>query len=370
MKHPDSLLHRMESLLPLRIPTSWDQVTPHWMTRALSHACPDARVAAVSLLLSDDGTNRRAKFDLSYAAGSGPTAVFLKAHAAHHRLVHLRNGNLFNEARLFSSGVELPLDHPRVYFAKIDRLRLDFLLIMEDLLQRGADPRDATRPMTVEQVAHGLRALARLHSRFWGMDGASNNKLAWVKTWKASPGWQVGLRKCIPRGLQRGADQLPAEVLRHDGESIVRLWSRYVNALSRTEVTLLHGDAHIGNTYVLPNNEVGFLDWQVLRKGHWSQDVGYFLVGSLTECDRRLAERELLDQYRNALELPDKVRPSRDDIWLGYRASQAYGLAIWLSTLGTDGYQSREISLALAQRYASAFIELETGSALQQFCAD
>jgi hypothetical protein len=39
-------------------------------------------------------------------------------------------------------------------------------------------------------------------------------------------------------------------------------------------------------------------------------------------------------------------------------------MPIWLSTLGSDGYQSREVSLALARRYSSAFAELETPSAL------
>jgi hypothetical protein len=42
----------------------------------------------------------------------------------------------------------------------------------------------------------------------------------------------------------------------------------------------------------------------------------------------------------------------------------AYGLAIWLSTLGTDGYQRHDISLELAARYAAAFVELETLDAL------
>lgn len=32
-----------------------------------------------------------------------------------------------------------------------------------------------------------------------------------------------------------------------------------------------------------------------------------------------------------------------------YRATLAYGLGIWLSTLGTDGYQSQQVSLALVQ---------------------
>jgi aminoglycoside phosphotransferase (APT) family kinase protein len=129
-------------------------------------------------------------------------------------------------------------------------------------------------------------------------------------------------------------------------------------------MTLLHGDAHIGNTYVLPDGGVGFLDWQVVRRGEWSQDVGYFLIGSLTEDDRRAHEVDLVEEYRRALDVPSDQLPSADNAWLRYRTTPAYGLAIWLSTLGTDGWQSRDVSMALAQRYACAFVELETMAAL------
>ena len=105
---------------------------------------------------------------------------------------------------------------------------------------------------------------------------------------------------------------------------------------------------------------VRFLDWQVARRGEWSQDIGYFLVGSLVEEDRRLGEKELLELYRTALDVPDGERPSKEQAWQRYRATPAYGLAIWLSTLGTDGWQRPEVSLALAQRYARAFVELES----------
>ena len=274
------------------------------MTAAIASQHPDASVADVTILTIDDGTNRRARFGLSYACGSGPSSVFLKAHAPGHRIVHLRNGNLFNEARLFRSGVTLPVDHPLVYKAIVDYLRLDFLLVMEDLTRRGADPRDATRPMTVDQVAHGLRGLARLHSRYWGLSRKTHPQLRWVKTWQPGKGWQIGLRKRIPIGLQRGAQTLPQVVLDLSGDAIVDLWSGYVRTLSTGPMTLLHGDAHIGNTYVLPDGDVGFLDWQVLRRGNWSQDVGYFLVSALTEEDRRNHETALLQVYRGALEVP------------------------------------------------------------------
>lgn len=351
--------------MKLRIPADWNDVSPSWMTRAIASRHPDAEVATVELVTRDDGTNRRARFRLSYSRGTGPEYVFCKAHTPRHRLVHLRNGNLFNEARLFASDVPLPVDHPLVYTAITDRLRLDFLLVMEDLTRRDADPRDATRPMTVTQVSDGVRGLARLHSRFWGLTNRNQPALKWLKTWRPSRGWQVGLRRCVPLALERHREALPEQVTRHSGDEIVDFWARFVSGLRHGPATLLHGDAHIGNTYVLPGDRVGFLDWQVARRGNWSQDMGYFMVGALSESDRRGHEESLLQVYHDALELPSAQRPSLDEITLRYRASHAYGLAIWLSTLGSVGYQSTDISLALARRFAAAFVDHDTLSALE-----
>jgi Phosphotransferase enzyme family len=133
---------------------------------------------------------------------------------------------------------------------------------------------------------------------------------------------------------------------------------RYV-ALLGHDPTLLHADAHVCNVYTLPGDDLGFLDWQVVRRGHWSQDAGYFLQGALAEADRRAADRDLMAAYL------DELGPGgADDAWLWYRASPAYGLSIWLSTLGTDGYQPHDVSRALVARYAAAFMELETTQAL------
>ncbi len=352
--------------LPLhRVPDRWEDLTPDWATAVIADRHPRAKVEEVAIVARDDGTNRRVRLGLTYAKGEGPAALFLKSHETSHRDVHLRNGNLFNEARLFSTRVSLGLEHPVVFRAIVDWYKLNFLVVMEDLTQRGADPRDATRPMSVAQVASGLRGLAQLHSRYWGFSGKTHRKLGWVKTWAPTPGWQEGLRKRIPTGLARGAGQLPEAVSRCDADGIVDLWTRYVATLARGPMTLLHGDAHIGNTYVLPDDSVGFLDWQVVRRGEWSQDVGYFLIGSLTEEDRRRNERALLEEYRNALRVPNGQRPTREEAWTRYRATPAYGLGIWLSTLGTDGYQSLQVSLALVKRFASAFVELESARALE-----
>ena len=103
----------------------------------------------------------------------------------------------------------------------------------------------------------------------------------------------------------------------------------------------------------------------MVRRGNWSLDLGYFLQGALTIDERRRSERELLDEYRSALTLPAAEMPSADDVLLRYRASVAHGLAIWMATLsGGDAWQGPEICLALAQRYAAAFIDLDTPAAI------
>lgn len=354
----------MLDLPPDHIPTRWDQMNAAWLTDALQRDFPGVEVSDVELVMHDDGTNRRARYRLSYARGEGPEYVFMKAHAAENRVVHLRNGNLWNEARLFQSGVTLPLDHPKVYKSMVDPLALDFLLVMEDIKQRGGEPRDALRPLSVAQVGNGMRSLARLHSQYWGLDPAKNDKLNWLQTWQVSEGWTKGLRHRVPIGLERAKDMLPAEITRLGGDQIVELWARYVSTLNRGPMTLVHSDAHAANLYTLPGDEVGFLDWQVVRRGAWHLDACYFLVGALRKDDCRHAERDLLETYRAALTVPVAEKPSAEEAWAIYRAAPIYGLTIWISTVGTDGWQPPANSRALIDAYAAAFVELDTLDAL------
>jgi aminoglycoside phosphotransferase (APT) family kinase protein len=351
------------TLSELNIPGGWDEITPAWMTDALRDEHPGAVVRDVAVVLRDDGTNRRARLGLTYSAGTGPATVFAKAvDPAHAELVALTSG-LYHEPRLFSSGVVLPLDHPTVYAAIIDEGRSDFLMIMEDVVARGADPRDSTRPLSIDQAASGVRGLAKLHGAFWGERTSGNPALSWLEPFVAFDGLQYAP---LDIAHERMGDSVPPEIPAMTGTDLfVDVWARYIGTLTESPQTLLHGDPHIGNTYVLPDDTVGFLDWQMARRGNFSLDLGYFLQGALTIEDRRAAERDLVEEYRGALELPAGELPSADEVWLRYRASVAHGLAIWIATLsGGDAWQGADICLALAQRYAAAFVDLDTRAAL------
>ena len=348
----------------LTIPSAWDEVTAEWMTSALQGAFPGIAVRNVELVLRDDGTNRRARFGLSFSGEPGPATVFLKASDLDHAALNARTGGVFNEPRLFAADVPLPVDHPEVYLTVIDEPRLDFIMVMEDIVARGCDPRDATRPMSVTQVANGVRSLAKLHSAYWGDRLSAYSALSWVEPFVA---WRGVMARGIDIGIKRAGDTIPPEVQRMTGAQIEDdLWARFIGTLAQGAPTLLHGDPHIGNTYVLPDDGVGFLDWQVLRRGNYSLDLGYFLQGALTVADRRANEAELVTEYLDALELPGELRPTRNEIWLRYRASAAHGLTMWLVTAASDTWQRPEVSLALAHRYAAAFVDLETAAALDE----
>jgi hypothetical protein len=348
------------------VPKDWSELTPDWMTAALAEHHPDAVVDHVSVDMRDDGTNRRARLGLTYAAGSGPATVFVKAVDPDHKFLIKLTSGLLHEPRLFNSKVELPLEHPLVYAAVIDEADEDFLLVMEDLAARGADPRDATRPLTVQQAADGVRGLARMHGRYWGRR-VERSELDWLEPFLP---WKGMGAAPLPAALDRLGDHAPASVhaLTIDG-LIEDVWEPYIRTLTVGPPTLLHGDAHVGNTYLVTDGSgkdtVGFLDWQVARRGNFSLDLGYFLQGALTTEERRRSERSLLAEYRDALELPADEMPSADEVWLRYRASVAHGLTLWLCTASAgELWQRPDIALALAQRYSAAYEDLQTAAAI------
>ena len=103
----------------------------------------------------------------------------------------------------------MPLDHPAVYTALIDEEHSDFLMIMEDVVARGADPRDSTRPMTIAQVANGVRGLARMHSRYWGDRLTKHPALGCVEPFVAFAGLEYAP---LHIAHERLGDTVPAEI--------------------------------------------------------------------------------------------------------------------------------------------------------------
>lgn len=345
----------------ISVPRSWSDLTPAWMTAALAGRCPRAVVDEVELAEIVQGTNSRAVARLRYGQGTGPPRVFVKAQGRMlHRLALIALRALAAEARLLDSGARLPIECPLGYAAGVDRRRLATIVVMEDVTGRGGAPNDATRALSVAEVRSGLRELARLHAAHWARPLPPG--LGFLAPWRLGRGWAPLSAANLARGVRRlragGRERLvPAS-------ASVRLLERQFRASAALAAggpqTVLHGDPHPGNTYALPGARTGFYDWQLVRRGSWSHDVGYFVVSSLDVADRRSHERELLDEYLEALGQAGAAPPTREAAWSRHRAAPAFGLGTWLHTYAAGSFQPDAVCLATLERFAAAYEDLGT----------
>ncbi len=253
------------------------------------------------------------------------------------------------------------------YFAEHLDGPSQFLVIGEDITLRGAQVPDAVAGLTVEQVDELLATLSRVHAPFWANPRLdARGDLTWLQH-PVTGGFAEFLRT-NGFAIIRAFIDIPykRELLDATGADMDTMEAAFwtlQDRVAREPITLLHGDPHPRNTYVLPDGRVGLLDWQLVRRGSWSHDVGYALIGALPPALRREHERELLDKYRGRLlDAGVSSLPDREQIWTAYRQSPAWGFCMWAIT--PDQMYSVEIVRAVLGRFAEAYADLGTGKLL------
>jgi Ser/Thr protein kinase RdoA (MazF antagonist) len=130
--------------------------------------------------------------------------------------------------------------------------------------------------------------------------------------------------------------------------------------------TVCHGDTHIANTYVLPGNKAGLLDWQLASRGYCMHDVSYLVATGLSVSQRRAAERDLLAYYRERLIARGcREAPALEGLWNEYRMAMVWGLYIgWLTTPVVN--YGWEVSVMAHLRMTTAYEDLETGKLIDR----
>ena len=232
---------------------------------------------------------------------------------------------------------DLTLETPRVFASEFESSSGHFGVIMEDLNQRSVFFPNASHDISVEQIKSILHTLAILHGSFWQSERLTGDL-------QKIPTPVAGGMSDIFR--QYGYDFVADQVNQHPFKqaliapmdlSLEEMWKRLRVFQDETLLepqTLLHGDTHIANTYLLPNDKGGLYDWQLMVRGNWAHDVSYLIATGLTAKLRRKHGKALLQYYLNLLQeqnLPNL--PDFDKAWYLYRRSIMWGLFIgWLIT--------------------------------------
>lgn len=344
----------------LRIPGTAEEVTPEWLTAALTQtgvlrageivAAPWERVGEE---YGFTGVVGRVRPRYENEDGETPASLIVKLpmahdeHASGHRALQERDPTLMRryfdrcarEARFYR---EIPVGFaPALYYAATDEESRRVVLVLEDV---GGRQGDVLEGCSVDDAAVVIDAVAPFHARWWGESAPVR---AFPQRGEDSRTRQERYDSQVDGFLERFGDQLPEPVA-----VIVRLLRTRLAAvremLHEHARTLTHADLHLDNLMFAPRGErdrVAVLDWQTVSVGPPAADVALFLFGSLSVEDRRAAEDDLFHRYVTRLAVSGYSMPElRRDCDLALLLWLA-GIVGMLTTADPSALTARERAL-------------------------
>ena len=172
-----------------------------------------------------------------------------------------------------------------------------------------------------------------------GVTGSTRTPtLGWLEPFVAFEGMQYAP---LHIAHERLGDTVAPEILALSGTDLfVDIWARYIGTLTRSPRRCCMATRTSATPMCCRTTRWDSWTgrWPGAATGPWISAISCRARSPSRTAD--MSERNLLDQYRDALELPADEMPSADEVWLRYRASVAHGLAIWMATSsGGDAWQ-------------------------------
>lgn len=354
--------------VPGPIPETPDQLTPGWLTDALTASAPDVldgaavtgvEVAPVGTGQMSDSLRLALRYDRPTEA---PVTLVAKLAAADptSRSTAKSLGSYENEVRFYQQlAPGLPIRTPHAVYADIDVEAAAFVLLLEDMAPGRAG--DQLAGCTPEMARVAVDELVRLHAPRW--DDPTLSELPWLHRDKvANQQFLLTLLPTVWDGFrERYAADLHPDV-HAAGDALFGSLEDYV--LADTEPwTVIHGDYRLDNLLFDPSpggTPVAVVDWQTCTHGPAAQDVAYFIGAGLSTEDRRAHEGDLVGRYHEALTAAGVTYPW-DRFWDDYRRSTWAGLimAVAASMLVERTARGDRMFLTMAERHARHALDVD-----------
>ncbi|MEV5839574.1 phosphotransferase [Nocardia sp. NPDC052112] len=367
---------RPQAMRAADVPVTGRELTTDWLTAVLCYDHPGAKVEAFATTDRSSGTSTRWKLTVGYneigqVAGL-PENLFAKTTADFkQRLTLGLAGTLHGEPGFFKHvRPNLEIEAPRGYHSAVDSRSGRSISLLEDVVStKGASFCTPGTPIGREQIEDLLRTMATWHARYWDDKGLRLH--GWLETPRshfADLDRLIGMSKRARVGAGRALSVIPEALPAHH-DRLYRALERSLEIASTGPQTFLHGDSHIGNTYVTAAGRMGITDWRVVQRGSWACDFAYLVASGLDVADRRAWERELLTGYLARLAACGAPAPDFDTAWLAYRQQMLYPYFRWLSTISHSAiapeYQPDEVCLGIIERTATAVLDLDATRAVE-----
>lgn len=349
------------------LPVAIEEITPQWLTAALSAQAPglEVRGCEVVRMIRATCTKIWLRLDLNAAgrAAGLPDVVVLKGgfepHSRAMGYMHEKEARAYRD--LFPN---LPLRTPACWFADYDAERAQGVVIMEDLNARGVTFCDPLEPQSHEVVARRLRALAAYHAAsFASPDLGPGGRWDWVEHF---PALQQGYfehqlepaawARCMasPRGAA-------ASVVFHDLGWMRQALARIAAVSASLPQAVIHGDTHLGNLYVEADGTPGFFD-SLAGRAAPMLEVAYHLVCALDPADRRRWEGPLVQHYLGALREAGVEAPPFEAAMRQYAVFLAYAYSIF--AINDSVFQPEAVNTAYVARISAAMLDNDTRAQL------
>ncbi|KAI1328610.1 kinase-like domain-containing protein [Xylariaceae sp. FL0255] len=326
------------------LPATTDEITTDWLSAALG-----MKVHALEKTGELPGTASKVYMKAQTAEGEkrlcikgGFNPAFI-AQVPWIVMIYQREVEFFNR-------IAPTLDHNQIMLPKswwAGHSATQGIVVMDDLAARGCEFGDPVRAWSPALVREGIEQLAALHAKTWGVQPAEY-------PWLTSDYDQAILTLLETyETVVCGADRPVIPSYLKDQARMTAAVKKHYRTRNPKFQCLLHGDAHLGNTY-LEDGKPRFLDWQMIHIGSALHDVAYFIAGALTVEDRRAHEWDIVEHYLATLAklgVPGTLKISDEDLRNEYRKSFLSGVG---PIMCPYEMQPREWVHMMAVRYATA----------------
>ncbi len=259
---------------------------------------------------------------------------------------------------------DCPMRVPVSYFGKVYDDTYDCAILMEDL--GDVTPRDQIEGASIDDAHHAVQDIAAMHTQYWGK--ARQPEYAWMYDFQ-SEAEAARLRDMVympalEPALSNFSELIPPslkKVCKEVGERYVEFWAQRQSP----HETFVHGDYRQDNIIYIEDQDSKIrsivMDWQISGVGKGVFDVTYFLCQSLPSDVRAKVEKDLVEDYFEALCRDGVSDYTFNECWEDYRLFVLGCLIYPITVCGTldlANERGRALATVMLERNLAAIHDL------------